>query len=186
LNYGFGSINGSLEGWQNIFLFAGLLTIVWSFIVLWMMPDDPKRAKFLNERQRFVALERVRDNNAGLVDHKIKPKQVLESARDPATFVLTTLMFGACVSNSIVGLFGSIIIQGLGFNKLQAICLQVPAGFFGMCLGIFPPLVVLKTNKWRTTFISIFTTLSITGTAILYGASRSNIAAMLVGYYFNK
>lgn len=186
INYGFGSINGSLDGWQNIFLFAGLLTIMWAFVVLWQMPDDPTRAKFLNERERFIALERVRDNNTGLVEHKVKPSQMLEIFRDPASLMLVTLMFCACVSNSIVGLFASIIIQNLGFNTLQSICLQIPAGFFGILCGVLPMILVRKTNRYRTTVISVFTAISISGTAILYGVNRSLVGVVLLGYYLNN
>ncbi|KAK6387659.1 hypothetical protein LTS17_000928 [Exophiala oligosperma] len=186
INYGFGSIHGSLDGWQNIFLFAGLLTLFWSLVVLWLMPDDPKRAKFLTERERFVALERVRDNNSGLVDQHIKPSQIFEIVRDPAALMLITLMFCACVSNSIVGLFASIIIKNLGFNNLQSICLQIPAGFFGILCGVLPMLIVLKTNKWRTTVISVLTTVSIAGTAILYAVPRHLVGVVLLGYYLNN
>lgn len=186
VNYGFGSIKGSLDGWQNIFLWAGLLTLFWSLVVLWLMPDDPTRAKFLTERERFVALERVRDSNTGLVDHHIKPSQIFEVARDPASLMLITLMFCACVSNSIVGLFASIIIKNLGFNTLQSIALQVPAGFFGICCGIIPMILVLKTNRWRTTIITILTIVSISGTAILYAVPRSLVGVVLLGYYLNN
>lgn len=186
INYGFGSIDGSLDGWQNIFLWAGLLTIAWGFVVGWLMPDDPKRAKFLTERERFVALERVQDNNSGMVDHHIKPSQMFEILRDPAALLLITLMFCACVSNSIVGLFASIIIKNLGFNTLQSIALQVPAGFFGILCGIVPMILVLKTNRWRTTIISVLTIVSISGTAILYAVPRTLVGVILLGYYLNN
>jgi hypothetical protein len=150
------------------------------------MPDDPNRAKFLTERERFVALERVRNNNSGMVDQHIKPSQIFEIVRDPAALLLITLMFCACVSNSIVGLFASIIIKNLGFDTLQSICLQIPAGFFGICCGVIPMILVLKTNKWRTTIISVLTTVSISGTAILYAVPRDQVGVILLGYYLNN
>lgn len=160
--------------------------MAWGVVVLWLMPDDPVRAKFLTERERFVALERVRDNNSGMVDSHIKPSHMFEIIRDPAALLLITLMFCACVSNSIVGLFASIIIKNLGFNTLQSIALQVPAGFFGILCGILPMILVLKTNKWRTTIISVLTTVSIAGTAILYSVPRTMVGVVLLGYYLNN
>ena len=186
INYGFGSINGSLDRWKNIFLFAGLLTTAWGLVVLLLMPDDPTRAKFLTERERFVALERVRNNNTGLVNHNIKPSQMFEIFRDPASLLLITLMFCACVSNSIVGLFASIIIKNLGFNTLESICLQIPAGFFGILCGVLPMILVLKANRWRATIISVLTVVSISGTAILYSVPRNMVGVILLGYYLNN
>ena len=45
--------------WQNIYLFAGAATIVWGIFVFFALPDDPTMARMLNDRERYVALERV-------------------------------------------------------------------------------------------------------------------------------
>lgn len=186
-SYGFGSIPGSLSGWRNIYLFAGLLTVAWSAAVFWFIPDDIRTAKFLSERQRVVAMERVRDNNTGLVEHRIKSEQIAEALLDPLTWLLATAMFGAASTNSITGIFASVIISNLGFSTLQSLCLQIPVGAFGLiCCGLIPNYIILKTGKWRTTILSILMTLSLVGTAMLYGVPRSNVALVLVGYYFNN
>ena len=82
INYGFGSINGSLAGWRNMYLFAGALTISWSFVVWFKMPDDIPRAKFLTEREKEIAQERIRLNNGGSRGHTIKWDQVKEAFMD--------------------------------------------------------------------------------------------------------
>jgi len=185
-SYGFGSIGGSLPGWKNIYLWAGFLTFAWSFVVFWALPDDPERARFLSQRERFVALERVRDNNNGLVNSHIKITHIKETLKDPATWLLTTCMFGVVATNSITGLFASVIIKALGFNNLESLCLQIPVGFFGLCCGILPNIVVYKTNKWRTVILSTLMCLSIAGTAILYSIPRNKTGVVLLGYYLNN
>jgi hypothetical protein len=186
VSYGFGSMHGSLPGWKRIYLWAGFLTFAWSFVIFWIMPDDPQRAKFLSDRQRFVAMARVKDNNAGLVNHKIKTSHIKDALRDPAAWLLITLMFTAVSANSIVGVFSSVIIKNLGFNNLQALALQVPSGFFGVLCGVLPSIIILRTNRWRTVILSILMTLSVIGTAILYCVPSTNVGAVLVGYYFNN
>lgn len=186
-SYGFGSISGSLSGWQNIYLFAGFLTVAWSTAVFWFIPDDIQTAKFLSEREKVVAMERVRDNNTGLVEHRIKSAQILQAFLDPITWLLATAMFGATSTNSITGIFASVIISNLGFSNLQSLCLQIPVGAFGLiCCGLIPNYIILRTGKWRCTILSILMALSLVGTTMLYAVQRSNVALVLVGYYFNN
>lgn len=186
ISYGFGSIHGALAGWKNIYLFAGLLTFAWGFFVLWRLPDDPLTAKFLDDRGKFVALERTRENNNGLVNHTFEWSQIREALSDPGVWLLTTCMFGIVTSNAITGTFASLIIKNLGFGTLDSLLLQIPTGFFGLCCGIIPAILVLKTNKWRLVIVSAFTCLSLCGTVILYTAPRHKTGALLVGYYLNN
>jgi hypothetical protein len=131
-------------------------------------------------------MERVRDNTTGIADSRIKPTQIREALLDPTTWLLTTLMFGITATNSITGVFSSVIIKSLGFGTLESLCLQIPVGFFGICCGILPNVVVLKTGKWRTVILSTLMGLSIAGTAILYATPHSKTGVVLVGYYFNN
>lgn len=186
ISYGFGSIKGSLAGWKNIYLWAGLLTFAWAWIVLFTLPDNPKTASFLTEREQYVAIERIRDNNAGLVSHQIKWKHVREAVTDPAVLILATMMFGIVSSNAITGNFASIIIKNLGFTTFQSLLLQIPTGFFGVCVGLIPTYFILRTNNWRLVFFSVLATLSLIGSAILYGVPRHKTGIILVGYYFNN
>jgi hypothetical protein len=58
------------------------------------MPDSPVHAKFLTKEERIAALERVRDDQGGTENKKIKKDQIFEAFMDPRTWliVLTTLM----------------------------------------------------------------------------------------------
>jgi sugar phosphate permease len=39
LNYGLGAISPA-HGWKNMYYFAGALTMSWSLVVWWKLPDD--------------------------------------------------------------------------------------------------------------------------------------------------
>lgn len=186
ISYGFGSIHGSLPGWKNIYLWAGILTLFWGFVMLRLLPDDPITAKFLSDRERFVALERVRNNHAGIISHKIKFKPILEAVTDPAVVLLTTMTFGSVTSNAITGTFSSIIIRNLGFSTFQSLLLQIPTGFFGLLLGLGPTIFILKTNNWRLVLLPTLMIFSLCGTSILYAVNQKRTGILLLGYYLNN
>ena len=52
INYGLGHITGSLSPWHYMCLFAGSITILWSFVILFFLQPDPVRGKKLAERER--------------------------------------------------------------------------------------------------------------------------------------
>lgn len=80
----------------QIFLFCGLLTVAYSFVVFWLIPDSPMEAKFLSEREKVIATERLRANQMGIASQKWRWDHVLETALDIKTY----LWFVAIVSIS--------------------------------------------------------------------------------------
>ena len=51
--------------WQSFFWICGVMTFVYALFVLWLLPDSPVKAKFINERQKAIAIDRVRANQTG-------------------------------------------------------------------------------------------------------------------------
>jgi MFS family permease len=85
--YGLGHINSdALYKYQIIFLFCGLLTVVYGFVVLVFMPDSPMSAKYLTEREKFIATERLRANQMGVQSGIWKWDQVWETFLDFKTW----------------------------------------------------------------------------------------------------
>jgi MFS family permease len=85
--YGLGHINSnSMYKYQIIFLFCGLLTVTYSIVMLVLMPDSPMKAKYLNERERIIAVERLRANQMGIQSGKWKWDQVWETLIDFKTW----------------------------------------------------------------------------------------------------
>lgn len=87
LTYGLGHIqSNSLYKYQIIFMFCGLLTVVYAFIVLWLMPDSPMEAKYLTDREKFIAVERLRANQMGVASRKWRWDHVWETMLDLKTW----------------------------------------------------------------------------------------------------
>lgn len=71
----------------QIFLFCGLLTVAYSFVVLWLIPDSPMEAKFLSDREKVIATERLRANQMGIAARKWRWDHVKETALDVKTYL---------------------------------------------------------------------------------------------------
>jgi MFS family permease len=85
--YGLGHINSDvLYKYQIIFLFCGLLTVVYGVFVLYWMPDSPMEAKYLTEREKYIAVERLRANQMGVASREWRWDHVWETATDLKTW----------------------------------------------------------------------------------------------------
>jgi MFS family permease len=101
VTYGLGHANSSvLYHYQTIFMFCGLLTVLYSLLVLWLMPDSPMEAKFLTERERLIATERLRANQMGISTRQWRWDHVWETLLDLKTWC----WFFAIISISFVPL----------------------------------------------------------------------------------
>jgi sugar phosphate permease len=88
INFGIGHIKGSLSPWRYMFIFAGCITIVWAFIIPICMDPDPITAKHLDEREKFIAVSRLRVNNSAVRNTHFKKDQVLDALRSPQFWLL--------------------------------------------------------------------------------------------------
>jgi MFS family permease len=93
LCYGLGHIQSHLRSYQIIFLFCGLLTVAFSFVIFVFLPDSPIEAKFLNERDKLIAVERLRMNQMGVMSRTWKWEHLRESFLDPKTWCWFALIF---------------------------------------------------------------------------------------------
>jgi MFS family permease len=82
INYGWGSLGGPLRSWKYMYIFAGAATISWGIALWFILPPDPIRTKIFNERQQYIAVARLRDNNTGVRNKHYKFDQIKELAVD--------------------------------------------------------------------------------------------------------
>jgi len=81
LGYAIGHITSGLPQWQYVFLIFGAISIVWGVLFLIFMPDLPSTARFLTERERVVAVERVAANKQGVKNYNFKTYQMWQTFR---------------------------------------------------------------------------------------------------------
>lgn len=96
LAYGISQIRGSLAPWRILFLIEGLPTCAFAIIAFFFTPDSITTAKFLNEREKAVALHFVARNQRLDVGKEtgIRWKEMLEGLMDPKSFIPGMCYFG--------------------------------------------------------------------------------------------
>ncbi|KAL2845740.1 major facilitator superfamily domain-containing protein [Aspergillus pseudoustus] len=129
LGFGLGHVhNTSLKSWQLIFLVIGLLNFITGVLFLWVMPDSPSSAKFLTNRQRIIAVQRVSENMIGVKTKQYKFRQALELAYDIKVHCILFIGVACGIINGGVSNFASSLIKGYGFSGIYATLLQLPTG----------------------------------------------------------
>ncbi|KAI3334014.1 major facilitator superfamily domain-containing protein [Ustulina deusta] len=102
------------ERWQIIFYILGGVTIVWAPVVWFVLADSPSNAKFLNHREKLIAVKRVAGNETGIKNKYLDMKQVWLVFRDPKAILIFISVFAAAIPNGVVNSFSTIIIKDLG------------------------------------------------------------------------
>ncbi|POY76536.1 hypothetical protein BMF94_0377 [Rhodotorula taiwanensis] len=185
VNYGLGSAHGSLAPWKRMYLFAGAWTIVWSFVVLYMIPDSPRTAtRWFSARERALLVRRTRSNQTGLTElASFDWKQAKEAACDVKIWLFLIMAAGIYVCNGAVTAFATQIIKSFGYTSLQTLALSIPAGVF---TAVFIYIFTFLASRWRnslTYLLPISCIPVIIGAALIQGASWSHRGVPLFGNY---
>jgi ACS family allantoate permease-like MFS transporter len=75
-------------------------------------PDNPRTAKWLNERDRAILLARIKENNAGTVDHTWKKAQAVEALLSFNLWSNAFISGSAGIPNAVFSSFGTLVISG--------------------------------------------------------------------------
>lgn len=118
----------SIKSWQLLFLVVGLFTAAVGVLFLWIMPDNQLNAKFLTEKERLMAVERIRLNQQGVGNKHFKMYQFKEAMADPVVWAFVFYALVADIPNGGITNFFSQLIVSFGFNSKQSLLLGIPAG----------------------------------------------------------
>ncbi|KAI1393189.1 MFS general substrate transporter [Hypoxylon trugodes] len=130
---GIGHITSGLQPWMYIFLIFGSISLAWATVFLVFMPDLPSTARFLNEREKIVAVERVATNRQGVKNRHFKTYQMWQCLGDPKTWILFVMAIASQIPNAAQSSFTSIILETFGFDVLETQYLQIPGNVIQFC-----------------------------------------------------
>lgn len=94
-----------------MFLVFGLITICVGICVVLFLPDNPMSSRLTHD-QKIFAIERLRENQTGIENKHFKVPQMLETLRDPHTWMVSLITVSSNVSNGAVSSFQATIIKG--------------------------------------------------------------------------
>jgi len=185
LSYGLGHIpSATLESWQIIFLFVGLVTVVSAPFVYWKLDNDIPSARFLTEEEKPKAIERLRANQTGTGTREFKPNHLLELALESKTYLWVSLALLNNVGASVTNTFGPLILDGLGFSAYTTSLLNIP---FGAVQFIIIMLASWAAQRFKIKSVVLATIIIpvVAGLAMLYAIphTKANEGSLLSGYY---
>lgn len=173
LGYGLGhSTNASIKSWKLIFLVIGLLNLVWSVVFIWLCPDSPATATFINEREKAIVVDKISKNNMGIKDKKIRRYQIIEAVSDPAVWLISLIGLSCGIVNGGVSNFSSALMKGYGFSGLNATALQLPTGAIEFVVVFIAGIIAISVKNTRCI---IFVLLCVPGLAGLIGIHLINL-----------
>ncbi|KAK3648074.1 hypothetical protein LTR56_007774 [Elasticomyces elasticus] len=177
LAYGITQIRGSIAPWQILFIIEGLPTCVFSIFAFYLLPDGITSAKFLNEREKEVALHFVARNQRLDVGKQqgLRFKEVFEGIRDPKSWIPGLCYFGCNVSYASLPLFVPTIISEMGtWNKAASNGLSAPP--YLLCFFYIITVCWLSDHfKMRGPFCALSATIGGVGFIILATATTTAV-----------
>ena len=104
-----------LKGWQWLFLLEGLPALLFSFVILGLLPDAPDRAKWLTEEEkRWLELQLASDSARAHLGHRAG---VLEALVSPKVWLIGIFFFGALTCSYAFNFSAPAILQAAtGFS----------------------------------------------------------------------
>jgi len=132
--------------------------------------------------ERLVIVSRKRGDQNGPDNRHWSSSQAIEAFMDIKTYLFFLFGFTANVPNGGTSNFGTLIVQGFGFNTLNTTLMQLPYGAIIVAFIIGALFVNSKVPKGYRTYLMVATTIpTVVGFAMVAWAKPK--AARLIGFW---
>ncbi|KAI0377486.1 MFS general substrate transporter [Hypomontagnella monticulosa] len=185
VTYGLGHVvSDKIYRYQTIFIFCGVLTVLFGIVFIIFMPDSPMEAKYLTEREQSVAVERLRANQMGVASRQWKWDHVKETFMDFKTLLWFILIVAISIASGGISVFGNLILKDFGFTNFNAILFSMPTGAIQIVVIIGSAWVATRIGR-KGLVITGLACLPTIGTVLMLTVPRkeSNKGVLLLGYY---
>ncbi|KAJ5295134.1 hypothetical protein PENANT_c035G10805 [Penicillium antarcticum] len=176
LSYGVGHIAGSVAAWQYLFLIFGAITAIWGIVMLFFLLDTPSTTFWLTSGERSTAIHNIMTDGQPGAKASYKMSQVVETLRDPLTWCLSLYSFCVNIANGGLTTFGSLVVQGFGYEGLQALLIQMPTGAAQLCFVITSAVLCSYIPDIRALTMMALALISLVGMVLMYALEDSNQA----------
>ena len=169
-----------LEGWRWLFIIEGAVTAAVALVGFWMLPNTPLTTRWLNERERQLAHERMeRDKISDSVEQASAWEGLKQACADKRTWLFCFMQnfhLSACSFNS----FFPTVVKTLGFNRTITLVLTCPPFIFAGAAGILFGWSSGRMHE-RTWHITVGLGVAVAG--FVMAASTLNVAARYVSFF---
>jgi hypothetical protein len=150
--------------------------------MLAFLPDAPSKTFWLTSGERSTAINNVTADGQAGVKGSYKMSQVVEALRDPVTWFLSLYTFCVSIANGDLTAFGSLVVQGFGYEGLQALLIQMPTGGAQLCFVVISAVLCSSSPNIRTLAMMALTLTSLLGMVLMYALQESNQAGRMAGF----
>ncbi|KAL3474345.1 major facilitator superfamily domain-containing protein [Aspergillus californicus] len=183
VSYGIGQTSTSLSPWRLLFLVLGAFSLLWACVLYIFLPDSPTQAWYFSDREKFVCLQRVKDNNTGIEDKTVKWYQVRECLADPKTWLLALFAVAQNIPNGGLVTFSAIIVNGLGYSRLVTTVLGIPTGVLATVWQILLGFLTSYIPNSRCAIIAIADLVPMLCAILMWKLPQENKNGLLAAYY---
>jgi MFS family permease len=150
VSFGFQHYTGSeFKSWQIMFLAVGLFTVAAGIVSFIFLPDSPMTSR-LTPKEKYHAVERVRQNKTGIENKQWKWYQFWECLRDPQTWIFIVLIIANNTPNGSMSNFQAAVIRSFGFTDKQAALLNMGGGATNLVTCLIARFLPAATTKDST------------------------------------
>lgn len=179
--YAIAHIKGGLGPWRWLFVIFGVITLLWAGVLLWFLPDEPAKTRWLTEEQRKQAVDRIRTNQTGTKNNVWKWDQAFEALTDVRVWLLVLYQFANSIPNGAITTFSSLVVSGLGFKRLQVYLLQMPIGAVHGIFALGATYLCSKLKNSRCMIAASLSVISLIGSILVrFGP---NVGSNLFGLF---
>jgi hypothetical protein len=122
----------------------GLISLIPVFLLL---PSHITTARFLNDEQKYLALERIRLNNTGTQNTNFQWAQVRECLLDPKQWGFAVMVFCVSLVSGGISAFGPIVLSSFGLDPFQTILYNMIPGAIGIIANLMCVPLHLHTHS---------------------------------------
>ncbi|KAJ6099660.1 hypothetical protein N7467_001195 [Penicillium canescens] len=181
--YGLLNYEGSISQWKLLFLLFGLITVAWSIVTFFYLPDTPQTARFLSPSEREFAALRPYKFQRTTQTKSWDRAQFIESLKDIKSWWFFFFSFVICVPNGGTTSFSTLIINGFGYDKFQTILMGLPASGFQLVTVILSAVLTSAIRKSRLIMLVCIFLVAMTGILMVKLLPPDEKISRLAGFW---
>ncbi|KAJ5296942.1 uncharacterized protein N7443_007835 [Penicillium atrosanguineum] len=180
--------------WQSFFWICGGMTIVYGLVVGIFLSDNPVSAKFITEREKAIAIDRIRVNQTGIENKTFRREQVIEAFLDIRVWLMFLFNLWISIPNGGLTNFSPLIVSGLGYSAQKSALLTIPNGMVQTASsyicngGVFLAAKYYPKYHFRGVFIMFGIIIGMIAAIFLYTlpitSLHSRLAALFISFFY--
>ncbi|KAH6670413.1 major facilitator superfamily domain-containing protein [Halenospora varia] len=163
-----------IHAWRNIFFFEGLFTLLIAGLGMLILPSKPDACKFLTERDRWIAIERINREHKESAYEPTTPNHVRRAIFNINNLICALGFFSINITVQSFSLFLPTILVNLGWTQLKTQLYSVPP-YIVACIYAIGIARVSDVYKRRGIFIIGGTVVSMVGYIMLVTVKTNSL-----------